>query len=123
MKTKKFKIFIVALIIASSFSHVNVVVSDTNNNLVSIETDSDKENFNSSWDISECNNYSIGNATSGLYADSTLEVIYGLPKTNETGHGYAEGWMTHSQEGDCLVDNESGIINISYEYYAFAFLE
>ena len=113
---------IVKLIIAVIFCNLNVVVSETNENLVSIETDTNNWNFNSTWDTWECNNYSTGNATSDAYVNSTIGYIYGQPKMNETGCGQAEGWMIHSVEWDCPVDNESGVINISYEYGAFAFL-
>ncbi len=122
MKTKKLKILIVTLIIACSFGNVNVVGSESNENLVSIETETNMWSFNSSWDTWVCNNYSTGNAISDAYVNSTIGYIYGQPKMNETGGGQAEGWMRHSVEWDCPVDNESGVINISYEYGAFAFL-
>jgi len=117
---KKTTILIITLIIASSFGSINV--SSESKNIVSIETDTNTWSFNSSWDTWECNSNSTGNAISEAYVNSTIGIIYGQPKVNETGGGHAEGWMGHSVEWDCPVDNESGVINISYEYGAFAFL-
>ena len=112
----------IMLIIAGIFGQLNIVVSTTNENFVSIEADSNMWCFNSSWDTYECSNYSTGNAISHAYVNSTIGFIYGLPSANETGGGKAEGWMMHSVEWDCPMDNESGVINVSYEYYAFAIL-
>jgi hypothetical protein len=123
MKIKKLPILILMLMIISNFSNGNVVICGTNENLVSIETDSNMWNFNSTFDMSDCNNLSTGNATSGSYANSTIGCIYGQPKPNMTGDGQAKGWMRHSIVWDCPVDNENGVINISYEYGALASLK
>ena len=101
---------------------MNVVESEPNENLVSIDTDTNIWSFNSSYNNWICNNFSTDNATSGSYANSTIGYIFGKPKMNVTGCGYAKGWMRHSIEWDCPVDNESGIINVSYEYGALAYL-
>ena len=122
MEIKKFKILIVTLVIVSSFGIINVISIESNENLVSIETDSNMWSFNSSWDNWKCNNDSTGNAISDAYVNSTIGYISGQSKMNETGNGQAKGWMRHSIEWDCPVDNESGEVNISYEYNAFAFL-
>ncbi|KYK23441.1 hypothetical protein AYK24_07575 [Thermoplasmatales archaeon SG8-52-4] len=123
MKIKKLNILILTLLIIFLISQINIVISDTNKNLVNIKSDTNTWNFNSSWNSFMSKNYSTGNATSGSYIDSTMGLIYGHPKMNETGDGQAQGWMNHSIEWDCPVDNESGVINISYEYFAFAFLK
>lgn len=122
MKIKKLTILIIALVISGSCGNVNVVFSETNENLVSIETETNVWNFNSSFDEWKCDNYSSGSAISGSYVNSTIGYIFGQPKVNVTEGGSAEGWMRHSVEWDCPVNNESGVINISYEYGAFAFL-
>lgn len=98
------------LIISSNFGHVNIVVSETNENLVNIETDTNMWSFNSSYDLWQCKNHSTGNATSGAYANSTIGYIFGKTKPNVTGCGQAKGWMRHSVEWDCPTDNESGVI-------------
>ena len=56
------------------------------------------------------------------YADSAIGCVFGQRNMNVTGDGQAEGWISHSLECDCPVDNETGEIIIICEYGAFAFL-